>query len=142
MRGKPMSTLLVKSGPPDADGRVLAVSPESAGWRYVGFEVFRLVPGVGLGRHVSDRETCVVVLSGHVHLRAEGNEWHGERDSVFDGPPTAIYVPPGIAWTAGGAGEIAVCTARRPRPAPSSVSWASGTSPAAREASRARSRTS
>jgi 5-deoxy-glucuronate isomerase len=111
MRGTTMSTLLVKPGPPDADGRVLAVTPESAGWRYVGFEVFRLVPGVGVGRHVSDRETCIVILSGHVHLGAGGNEWHGDRESVFDGPPTAIYVPPGIAWTAGGHGEIAVCTA-------------------------------
>jgi 5-deoxy-glucuronate isomerase len=106
-----MSTLLAKPGPPDADGRVLAVTPESAGWSYVGFEVYRLAPGARLERLTPDRETCAVVLSGHVHLGAEGNEWHGGRESVFDGPPTAVYVPPGTAWWAEGVGELAVCTA-------------------------------
>jgi 5-deoxy-glucuronate isomerase len=106
-----MSKLLVRSGPPDADGRVLSVTPESAGWRYVGFEVYLLAPGARLDRRAADRETCVVVLSGRVVLGAQGSEWQGGRDSVFDGPPTALYVPPGIAWWAEGGAEIAVCTA-------------------------------
>jgi 5-deoxy-glucuronate isomerase len=33
------------------------------------------------------------------------------RASVFDGPPTALYVPPGTPWWVEGEGELAVCTA-------------------------------
>jgi 5-deoxy-glucuronate isomerase len=106
-----MSKLLVRSGPPDAEGRLLVVTPESAGWRYVGFEVYHLAPGSRLERCTPGRETCVVVLSGSVALGAAGSEWHGGRESVFDGPPTSLYVPPGVAWWAEGAAEIAVCTA-------------------------------
>jgi 5-deoxy-glucuronate isomerase len=30
---------------------------------------------------------------------------------VFDGPPTALYVPPGVTWTAAGDADLALCTA-------------------------------
>ena len=40
-----MPNLLVKPGCADQDGRVHAVTPASAGWTYVGFEVYRLRPG-------------------------------------------------------------------------------------------------
>jgi 5-deoxy-glucuronate isomerase len=107
-----MSNLLVRSGPPDADGRVLSITPESAGWSYVGFAVYRLDPGARLERHEQGRETCVVILSGRVRLGAGGQEWRDRgRDSVFDGPPTALYVPPRVAWWAEGAADLAVCTA-------------------------------
>jgi 5-deoxy-glucuronate isomerase len=115
MLARTMSKLLVHSGPPDADGCVLSVTPESAGWRYVGFEVYRLSAGARLARPSPDREACVVVLSGRVHLAASGQEWRdqGGRASVFDGPPTALYVPPGPGWSAEAAttAELAVCTA-------------------------------
>jgi len=107
-----MSSLLVRSEPPDADGRVLAVTPGSAGWRYVGFEVYRLTQGRRIARRSDSRESCLVVLSGRVHLGAGGSEWRDlGRDSVFDGPPTALYVPPGVEWWAEGAAELAVCSA-------------------------------
>ena len=107
-----MSNLLVRSVPPAADGRVLSVTPESAGWSYVGFEVYRLAPGARLERREPGRETCVVILSGRAHVGANGQEWRDQgRDSVFDGPPTALYVPPRVGWWAEGAAELAVCTA-------------------------------
>ena len=56
-----MSSLLVRPHAPDVDGRVLAVTPESAGWSYVGFELFRLEPGrtldwKGLTKHATGEE--------------------------------------------------------------------------------------
>ena len=39
------SPLLVRPSRPDADGRVHAVTPQSAGWIYVGFEVYDLSAG-------------------------------------------------------------------------------------------------
>ena len=35
-------SLRVRPTAPDAEGRVLAITPESASWQYVGFEVRRL----------------------------------------------------------------------------------------------------
>jgi 5-deoxy-glucuronate isomerase len=109
MRRTAMSKLLVHSHAPDADGCTLRVTPESAGWAYVGFEVYRLG---SLTRVEAERETCVVVLSGRADLTAADRTWSGlGRTSVFDGDPVALYVPPGVEWSATGDAEIAVCTA-------------------------------
>lgn len=106
-----MSKLLVHSHVPDRDGCTLRVTPESAGWRYVGFEVYRL-GSMRLSRSERERETCIVVLAGRADLTAAGRSWAGVgRDGVFAGDPVALYVPPGVEWTAEGDAEIAVCTA-------------------------------
>jgi 5-deoxy-glucuronate isomerase len=104
-----VSKLVVHSHDPDRDGCTVRVTPKTAGWRYVGFEALRIGTVV---RREEGRETCVVVLSGRADLRAGDGEWPGVgRASVFDGPPVALYVPPGIEWRAEGDAEIAVCTA-------------------------------
>lgn len=109
------SSLLVHPSAPDPDGRIHAVTPASAGWTYVGFEVYGLAPGQSLRRDTGDREVCVVVLTGRVRVSAGGKDFGiiGARASVFDGLPWSLYVPAGSAWTAAaeGAGEIAVCSA-------------------------------
>jgi 5-deoxy-glucuronate isomerase len=110
-----VSKLRVPSSPPDEDGCVIRVTPDSAGWSYVGFEVYRLAAGARLARAYEDRESCVVFLSGSGHVSAGGREWPdvGGRADVFDGPPAALYVPPRTAWTVEAAAELelAVCTA-------------------------------
>ena len=94
---------------PSRDG-VVRVTPESAGWTYVGFEVVR-VDGK-LERREEARETCVVVLAGTCDLAAgEVGRAGVGRESVFDGPAAALYVPPRVAWTAEGGAELAICTA-------------------------------
>jgi 5-deoxy-glucuronate isomerase len=101
---------------PAADGRIV-VTPESAGWEYVGFEAVRLRGGESVERSFADRETCVVVVSGTVHVRSEDGEWRdlGGRPDPFSGPPEAAYLPPGVAFAvqaaAGDEAEIGVCTA-------------------------------
>lgn len=94
-----MSHLLVKSSAePAGDGCRARVTPESAGWRYVGFEVFRLLCGARLDRATDGREVCAVLLSGRADITFGGREWAeiGRRDSVFDGiPPYAVHAPPG-----------------------------------------------
>jgi 5-deoxy-glucuronate isomerase len=91
------------------DGLV-RVTPESAGWTYVGFEVVHVTGR--LERSEPDRETCVVVLAGTCDLTAGDVAGRGlGRSGVFDGPPTALYVPPGVPWTAEGDAHLALCTA-------------------------------
>ena len=110
-----MSKLLVRSSGPDVDGCLVRITPESAGWRYVGFEAYRLEDGMPVAREFTERETCVVILSGRVHATAGDHVWRdaGGRTTVFEGPPTALYVPPATSWSVEAAGdaEIAVCTA-------------------------------
>ena len=95
---------------------IVKVTPASAGWRYVGFEAWRLAPGESAEWQDSGRECCVVVLSGMARVVAEGFDsgMIGGRHSVFeDRPPHAVYIPngPRIKVTAGSACEIAIASA-------------------------------
>ena len=68
---------------------MLALTPERAGWRYVGFEVVHLEPGDAWRRETGDREACLVWLAGACNVETEGLRWRdvGGRRDVFDGPP-------------------------------------------------------
>jgi 5-deoxy-glucuronate isomerase len=99
-------SLLVHSSPPGPDGLIVSVTPESAGWSYVGFDVYRLARGSSIARSTEGRAD--VAFGGRV--------WRGVggRDSVFDGAPDVVYAPPGgsVAITAAGDGcEVALCWA-------------------------------
>jgi 5-deoxy-glucuronate isomerase len=87
-------------GTPAADGRLLHVTPETAGWRYVGFEVVRLHPGEQLRRQTTGEEACVVLLGGRASAECGGQRWSaiGGRARPFDGPPHALYVPLGHTY--------------------------------------------
>jgi 5-deoxy-glucuronate isomerase len=103
-----------------------AVTPDSAGWEYVGFEVARLEPGESLERNTGERELCAVVISGSVDVRSEYGSWPdlGGRPDPFSGLPDAAYLPPGTAYAleAGGSGaEIGLCTAPAARGADARV---------------------
>lgn len=107
-----MSELVIKSQDAPAGEPVVAVSPESAGWEYVGFEVRKLSAGQAISIESVGREQCIVVLGGSVSVTSGDQSFPlvGERPNVFAGPPAAVYSPPGDAvWveSAGGA-EIAV----------------------------------
>ena len=116
--------LLVHPSAPDRDGRVHAVTPESAGWTYVGFEAYDLADGGSLARETGDREVCLVLIAGRAHLTAGDEDFGviGQRSSVFEGLPWSVYVPARSRYsvTAEGACEVAVCSApakgQRPRP--------------------------
>ena len=90
-----VSPLLVRPSAPDADGRVHAVTPESAGWTYVGFEVYDLAPGQRLARETGAQEVCVVLMSGTARVGAGGQDFGviGARSSVFEGPGWSLYAP-------------------------------------------------
>lgn len=87
---------------PQAQGQqIVAVTPASAGWHYVGFSAWRLSRGERLELPAAaGEETCLVVLSGVVSVAAGDARWQeiGQRRSVFeDVSPFAVYLPPGLA---------------------------------------------
>jgi 5-deoxy-glucuronate isomerase len=111
-----MSTsLLVKPDRSPKASQVHRITPESAGWRYVGFEVFDLAAGDTFERSVAGRELCLVLLSGRASAGADGQDFGtiGLRRTPFEGKPFALYVPPGasVRLTAVTACELAVCSA-------------------------------
>jgi 5-deoxy-glucuronate isomerase len=108
--------LVVHPSAPGPDGSILAVTPESAGWERVGFEVLELTPGARATRGTGTREVCIVVVQGLCHVRSPHGEWRdlGGRLTPFAGPPDAAYLPPGTEFELEGASpraEVALCWA-------------------------------
>lgn len=95
------SSIRVSSSEPGDDGTLVRVEMQ-----YVGFEAVRFDGRIE--RREDTRETCVVLLSGSCSLMELGD---AARETPFDGPPTALYVPPRTTWWAEGAGELGICTA-------------------------------
>jgi len=106
--------LLVKAS---RSGKAIAtVTPESAGWRYVGFEALRLAAGEEHRADTGQRELCVVIVCGTASVECGAQRWNdiGGRASPFeDAAPAAVYLPPGSAVriTATVETEIALCWA-------------------------------
>ncbi len=108
-----MSRLLLK---PASETLVQRVTPKSADWQYVGFEVYDLRAGENINLQQDGRELCLVVLTGTASIQAGEQSWSdlGGRNSVFeDRAPGAVYVPAGepARVSADSDIELAVCSA-------------------------------
>jgi 5-deoxy-glucuronate isomerase len=109
-----VSDLLVHpAAAPAADGTLLRVTPASAGWDHVGFEVIALTDGVTCRRDTGDRELCLVVVAGTVDVVSSHGEWRGvgSRPDPFSGAPDAVYLPAGASVEVTGEGEVGLCYA-------------------------------
>lgn len=108
-----MSKLLVKQQ--GTTGRVVHVTPESAGWTYVGFDLHKLAPGDTAAEKTGTNEVCLVFISGKGKVTVDGQDFAllGGRTSPFEGKPASVYIPAGSDWsvTAETAVELAVCSA-------------------------------
>lgn len=109
-----MADLLRK--PLGSHGTLHDITPQSAGWRYVGFALHRLRAGENLAQAIGGREAILVMVEGKAHFHAAGQDWGllGDRMNVFEKtPPHCLYLPPGQDWAARAATDclIAVCTA-------------------------------
>jgi len=107
-------SLLVKGRP---EGReIVAVTPRSAGWKYVGFAAYRLNAGDSITLAQPTDELCIVVLGGTVTVSHRDQTWReiGERADVFaDRAPYAVYLPvgDGVVVTAHTPAEVGVASA-------------------------------
>lgn len=109
-----MADLLRK--PVGTSGKVHDITPESAGWGYVGFGLYRLEAGQSAAEATGDREAILVLVEGKARITAAGQDFGemGERMNVFERtPPHCLYVPNGADWqvVATTACTLAVCTA-------------------------------
>ena len=97
-----MTSLLSRAQSPNSEGRIQNITPESAAWKYVGFDFFKLKTGQTLKKETGSREVCLVLVTGKASVKTLHESWDnlGERMSIFsknsgtDGkPPYAVYVP-------------------------------------------------
>ena len=109
-----MSQLLRK--PFGTHGKVHEITPQSAGWRYVGFSLYHLRPGETAAEATGEREAILVLVEGKAQITAAGQDWGtlGNRMNVFEkSPPHCLYVPNGQSWSATAQTQctLAICTA-------------------------------
>jgi 5-deoxy-glucuronate isomerase len=115
----PSNNLLIHPSKPDHDGRIHHVTPKSADWTYVGFDVYRLHKGAVLRKTTKAEEVCLVLIAGKAHasVTKDGQERDfgiiGARNSPFEGPPWSLYVGAQSEWLLGAETdvELAVCAA-------------------------------
>jgi len=108
------SKLLVRPDP-SGEGLRHRITPQSAGWRYVGFEMREMKRGDRVEMETGEREICVVILSGKARVKTQDFDSGpiGERADVFSGLPWSVYAPPraSVAIEAVENCELAICSA-------------------------------
>ncbi|MEL6961282.1 MAG: 5-deoxy-glucuronate isomerase [Pseudomonadota bacterium] len=97
-------------------GKVHDLTPDVAGWRYVGFGLYRLRAGDRAAEATGDREVMIVLIEGRVHLNGAGQDWGvlGERMDVFEKTaPHCLYLPNETTWQAEAVTDcvLAICSA-------------------------------
>ena len=97
-----MKSLISRALSKNPEGLIQNITPESAGWKFVGFDVFRILSGKTLEKETNNNEVCLVILSGKASVSTKMKKWSqlGERESVFSResgnkgmPPYAVYIP-------------------------------------------------
>jgi len=107
--------MIITSAKPDGTGRVLQVTPESAGWTYVGLTIEQIAPGGVWNFSAENDEMCIVPLRGSAVISTDDGEWTVSRPgTMFDGKPTCLYLPLGSSFraTSKDGAELAVTSSR------------------------------
>ncbi|MCF6321341.1 MAG: 5-deoxy-glucuronate isomerase [Rhizobiaceae bacterium] len=109
-----MVELLRKPG--GSRGKVHDITPANAGWDYVGFGLFHLLPGESASEPTGDREVILVLVEGKAKVNAGGTDLGelGDRLNVFERtPPHCVYIPNDSDWSVDATTKLtlAICTA-------------------------------
>lgn len=116
--------MVIKSAQPEGSGNVLQVTPESAGWTYVGLTVEQIAPGESWSFTAEQDEICIVPLRGSANIESNHGEFIVSRPgTMFDGKPTCLYLPVGSSFTAHSdeGAELAVTASRATREFPAKL---------------------
>jgi 5-deoxy-glucuronate isomerase len=98
-----------------SSAHTVAVTPQQAGWRYLGFRCHALKANEKVHVGGEAEETAIVILAGAASLTVDGGgslDLPGRR-SVWDGLPWAAYLPPGCLGVvrAVGDGRVGIASA-------------------------------
>ena len=80
---------------------MLAITPESAGWDYISFQVRRLAQGQSWSFQTGEHELALVNLNGRYTVHSNRGEWTGigGRKNVFGSAAHALYLPRRTTFT-------------------------------------------
>lgn len=109
--------LLIRPRSSDSEtGERLLLTPETTGFQYLSFSVRAMSLGEIISGETQQNELGLVILGGRFTIDSSAGSWShvGSRAHVFDGLPTALYLPIHTSYTirAETQGEIAFCWAR------------------------------
>ena len=109
-----MKNLLLK--PLQTSGLIHDITPQSAGWGFVGMAIHLLKPGELISGLTQQTEVIIVIVEGKCELTINNHNYGelGERQSVFERlPPQSIYMSTNSKWkcTAINFCTIAICSA-------------------------------
>lgn len=93
-----MSKLLSRHHSPDGQGRTQCITPASAGWHHVGFEVYELAASQRIEFATGEDELCLVLVAGLATISTPHARYPriGERMSPFERKkPWAVYITRG-----------------------------------------------
>lgn len=95
MRQYDENSLIIHPQLSDDPGLIVNVSREQAGWQSIDFQVRRLEKGQKWAHVSAEVETALVVLGGTISVDSDQGKWDaiGERQDVFSGLPSALYLP-------------------------------------------------
>jgi 5-deoxy-glucuronate isomerase len=106
--------LLVK--PVSVTGETLIVTPESTGYQYLTLSIHRLSRGEKFQSETGAAELGLLILGGRCSVESTAGFWRniGSRRHVFDGMPTALYLPLETAFVVSAETdcELALCLSR------------------------------
>jgi 5-deoxy-glucuronate isomerase len=98
-----------------AGGLVLEITPESAGWDLISFQVRRFSVGDEWHFSTGEHEIALVTLSGTYRVESTRGAWEdvGAREDVFRGIAHTLYLPRRVEGVvrAAVAGELAIAQA-------------------------------
>jgi 5-deoxy-glucuronate isomerase len=82
-------------------GIVTQVTPASAGWEHLSFEVRRLNKDMTWTGNTGDNEYGLVILGGVCSIQSDKGVWSeiGRRLDVFSGMPNALFLPRRTSFT-------------------------------------------
>lgn len=111
-----MPNLLSKYHAPDENYCTQKITPENAGWGYVGFQAYELTEGQTISMPACDNEFCLVLVAGRATITTDSCSFEdiGDRMDPFERKkPYSVYVTKGEGFTvqATTALELAVCQA-------------------------------
>ncbi|MEP6635360.1 MAG: 5-deoxy-glucuronate isomerase [Acidobacteriota bacterium] len=109
----PNNLLIKPDSSTTTSGEALVVTPESVGYQYLTLRIRKLSRGEKFESETGSSELGIVVLGGRCSVESTAGSWLniGSRAHVFDGLPTALYLPinTGFSISAGTDCELALC---------------------------------
>jgi len=92
--------LLLRSKVDAGTSLSIDVGPDKAGWEFISLRVQHIQAGGFVNYSAESDEVCLVPLQGTATIESDGQTWTISRPgTMFDGKPTALYLPVGSTMT-------------------------------------------